>query len=430
MATSTHHRCRWHRLVGAIDSPRPGALSHRWPKGPAELPQDIQTRLQERLKGLTALHQAARILQPGDTPACEVLERIVAILADAWQYPAVTEARIQFRNLVVATPGFEATPWMLRAAISVRCGQPGLIEVAYTEERPASDDGPFLAEERDLLDSLAEMLRSYFEHLIAAEELQEVRLSLERQVQQRTAELASANEQMSRQLAEQSKAQARVEHYQLQLRKLAARLAAVQARERRAIADDLHEHIGQALAFIRLHISRLQANATFCGFESEIADTLELLDRTIRYTRDLTSQISPPVLYELGLSSALRWLAEHFRTKHKLTVKVEAPTKHRALKDALSATVFKAVQELLTNVVKHAAARQAIVRLDIEDAHLRVEVADDGSGFDVGGMEVTESLSDHFGLFSIREQFRYLGGEMAIASSPGRGTHVTLRLPC
>jgi signal transduction histidine kinase len=391
--------------------------------------QGILDRLQERLKELTALHQTARILQAGEKPTREVMEQIVQILPAAWQYPSVTEARIQFRGLVIATPRFAITPWMQSAVIAVRRGQQGLVEIAYREERPFCDEGPFLAEERDLIDSLAEMLRSYFQHMLADEELQEARSSLEQQVQARTEELALANEQLARQLAEQAEAQARIERYQLQLRQLAAQLAAVQARERRAIALDLHEHIGQALAFIRLHIARLQTNATFCGFESEIADTLVLLNQTIRYTRDMTSQISPPVLYELGLSPALRWLAESFRAQHKLAVKVEAPA-HRPLEDALSATIFKAVQELLTNVVKHAGAQEVLVRLDIQDACLCVEVTDDGAGFEVARLDITESLSDHFGLFSIREQIRNLGGDMTIMSSPGRGTRVTLRLPC
>ena len=392
--------------------------------------QDSLHRLQERIKELTALHQTARILQRADESPREVIERIVGILPAAWQYPSVTEARIQFREWAVATPRFSATPWMQSAVIAVRGGQPGLIEIAYTEERPPSDEGPFLKEERDLIDSLAEMLRSYFQHLIADEGLHEAHSLLERQVKERTEELARANEQLSRRVEEYAEAQARIERYQAQLRQLASQLAAVEARERRAIATDLHDHIGQALAFIKMNVAQLQANATFCGFEDQIADTLVLLNQTIRYTRDLTSQISPPVLYDLGLSSALRWLGENFQTKHKVAVKVEAPTAHRPLADEVSATVFKSVQELLTNVVKHAGARSILVRLEISATGLSVDVADDGSGFEVEALHTAESLGDHFGLFSIREQMRYLGGGTTIVSSPGRGTRVTLTLPC
>ncbi len=391
---------------------------------------DLQSRLQERVKELSALHQAARILQADDQPARAVMQRVVAILPPAWQYPSLTEARVRFRGLEVATARFEPTPWMQRAAITVRRSPPGEIEIAYRDSCPPADEGPFLAEERALLDSLAEMLGSYFERMLADEALQEAHASLEHQVRERTDELARANEELSRRLVEQARDRARIERYQLQLRQLAAQLVAVQASERRAIADDLHDHIGQALALIRLHIARLQSNATFCGFEDEIGDTLALLNQTIRYTRDLTSQISPPVLYELGLASALHWLADNFRTRHGLAVRIDAPKRHRALDDALSAAAFKAVQELLTNVVKHAGAGHASVRLEVGKAQLEIDVADDGAGFDVATLDTTECLADHFGLFSIREQMRHLGGDARVDSSPGLGTRVRLRLPC
>ncbi|MFA6957716.1 MAG: sensor histidine kinase [Thermoanaerobaculia bacterium] len=387
-------------------------------------------RLQERIKELTALHQTARILQRADASPGVVIERIVTILPAAWQYPAVTEARIRFREWAAATPRFAATTWMQNAVIATRGGESGLIEIAYTEERPPADEGPFLNEERDLIDSLAEMLRSYFERLIAEENIQEAHRSLERQVSERTEDLARANAQLSRRVEEYTEAQGRIERYQVQLRRLASQLAAVEARERRTIAADLHDHIGQALAFIKMNIAQLQANATFCGFETEIAETLVLLNQTIRYTRDLTSQISPPVLYELGLASALRWLGENARIKQKIAVTVEGPTEHRRLADEISATVFKSVQELLTNVVKHSGATSVAIRLEISETGLRVEVSDDGSGFEVDVVQTTESLDDHFGLFSIREQIRYLGGRAEIGSSPGKGTRVSLRLPC
>jgi signal transduction histidine kinase len=391
---------------------------------------DSQDRLRERIKELTALHQTARILQRAKESPREVVEQIVAILPAAWQYPSITEARIQFREWSATTPRFSATPWMQSAVIAVRGGQPGRIDLAYVEERPPCDDGPFLKEERELIDSLAEMLRSYFERVIADERLQEAHSLLEHQVKERTEALAGANEQLSRRVEEYAEAQARIERYQLQLRQLASQLAAVEARERRAIASDLHDHIGQALAFIRMNVAQLQGNAAFCGFEEQIADTMALLNKTIRYTRDLTSQISPPVLYELGLSAALQWLGDTFQLRHKVRVVVEGPATHRRLADAVGATVFKSVQELLTNVVKHAGAQSILVRLQISETGLCVEVRDDGCGFEVDAVRSAESLGDHFGLFSIQEQVRCLGGDTSIASSPGSGTRVALTLPC
>lgn len=394
------------------------------------MPQDLVHKLQERIKELTALHRTARILQDTEESPGKVIEKVVALLPPAWQFPAVTEARIQFREWSVSTPNYIATPWRQSADFNVRGGISGTIEVVYTRECPTADEGPFLIEERDLIDSLAEMLRSYFQHLIADEELQKAHNSLERQVSERTKELALTNQLLSRQVREYSEAQKRIERYQLQLRQLASQLAVVEARERRAIAIDLHDHIGQALAFIKMHIARFQGNAVFCGFEGEISEVLDLLNQTIRYTRDLTSQISPPVLYELGLSAALQWLTSNYQQKYKITVKVEAPDRHRHIRDEISPMIFKAVQELLTNVVKHAAATSAHVKAAFSDSDLTVEVTDNGHGFSVESFESALPDGDHFGLFSIREQVSYLGGSVTIDSSPGHGTKVVMNVPC
>ena len=96
-----------------------------------------------------------------------------------------------------------------------------------------------------------------------------------------------------------------IQSYQRQLRKLASELSLAEARERREIASDLHDHIGQALAFVSQKMSVLRGNSIFSGMEGDFAEILSILEQTIRYTRDLTVEISPPVLYELGLPAAI-----------------------------------------------------------------------------------------------------------------------------
>jgi signal transduction histidine kinase len=95
-----------------------------------------------------------------------------------------------------------------------------------------------------------------------------------------------------------------IDQYQRQLRRLSSELSLAEARERREIASDVHDHIGQALAYVTQNISVLQGNAIFSGMEEDFSEILSILNQTIRYTRDLTVEISPPVLYELGLSSS------------------------------------------------------------------------------------------------------------------------------
>ena len=140
-------------------------------KRAAEKSNELLHRLGERVKELTALHRAARILQNEEQATAEWLQEFVAVLPPAWQYPEITAARIQLGKLELATANFKPTPWIQRADFSVAEGLAGAVEVVYLEERPPEQEGPFLAEERNLINSLAEMLRSAIERRQAHEQL-------------------------------------------------------------------------------------------------------------------------------------------------------------------------------------------------------------------------------------------------------------------
>jgi two-component system NarL family sensor kinase len=368
---------------------------------------DALHRLEERVKELTALHRAARLLQDHGRPPVELMRDLAALMPPAWQYPEAAAARIRFGSLEASTAGFRETAWRQAASFPVRGDACGDVELCYLEPRPEADEGPFLKEERDLIESLAEMLRSYFQHRLADQELLRVRAELERTVAGRTAALRETN---------------------ASLRRLASELSLAEARERRKIAEDVHEHIGQALAFIRMTLEQFRGNAIFCGFEDRIDRMSTLLDQTIAYSRSLTFEISPPALYELGLEAAIDSLAERFTWKHGLLVRAEAGPGIGELDTDVVVLLYKSVQELLTNVLKHAAAKTAVVRTAGDGAFVRVEVEDDGRGFDPEAL-VAYSVHDQFGLFNIRERIEYLGGTMRIRSSPGHGTTIVLLTP-
>jgi len=135
--------------------------------------QQIQQRLvhtlSERVKELTALHATGRLLNEPENPG-DVLARIVDLLPAAWQYPEITTARIATGDIDVRTKPFELTPWVQRADFTTSAGRTGLIEIVYREARPKADEGPFLTEERNLIESLAGMLRAYFERVQAEED--------------------------------------------------------------------------------------------------------------------------------------------------------------------------------------------------------------------------------------------------------------------
>jgi signal transduction histidine kinase len=393
------------------------------------MPDDVSHKLKERIKELTALHKTARILQNQDKSAEETIDEIIRLLPPAWQYPEVTVARIRFDDLEFATPGFRETEWRQGALFSIKGGQKGIIEICYLEPRPASDEGPFLIEERNLIESLAEMISFYFQRLQSDKELNAAMDNLEEQVRARTIELRETNTALQKQIEEYKNAQFRIETYQNQLQQLALELSLAEARERHAIASDLHDHIGQALAFIKMNISQFRGNAIFCGFETNIDNIMHLLDQTIQYTRNLTFEISPPVLYELGLGAALEWLAEKMQNKSGLNITVKNARHIGKLNDDIQIILFKATQELLTNVVKHSGASQVTITPHLYDNLFSLEINDNGRGFDAAALDTNPSRNERFGLFSIKERMRYLGGLLEIDSGPGRGARISLIVP-
>jgi signal transduction histidine kinase len=376
-------------------------------------------KLQERVKELTALHRTARILQDETRPSRDVVREIVALLPAAWQYPEVAEARIRFQDISEATPRFRETAWMQTARFVTRSQDEGVIEIAYLEERLPEDEGPFLAEERDLIESLADMLSSYFQHQLADKEIQAARDNLEELVRTRTEDLA-------REVLEHRNARLQIEEYQNRLRQLATELTLTDERQRREIAVDLHDHIIQEFAFIKLRVLQFRGDAIFCGFERNLDEIVSLLESAIQHTRQLTFEISTPILYELGLSEALEWLAEQYENRHKLKIKLKLHDKPKQIPEAVRVMLFKCVQELLTNVVKYAHASLVTITMKCEYKQLWIEVADNGSGFDVQHLETTGNPHHGFGLFSIRERLKYFGGEMNLQSAIGKGTTVGL----
>lgn len=218
-----------------------------------------------------------------------------------------------------------------------------------------------------------------------------------------------------------------IRDYQRQLRRLASELSLAEARERREIASDLHDHIGQALAFVSQRVSLLQGNSVFSGMDEEFDQILSILDKAIRYTRDLTVEISPPILYDLGLPPAIEWQAERALEKYGLKVAFDQSGTPFEVTEDVKVFTFKAIQELLNNVAKHAHANEAVVSLKWEEDGLEVTVSDDGVGFDTSKLDAGLSSDCCFGLFSIRERLSYLGGTLKVESSPGKGTRVSIR---
>jgi PAS domain S-box-containing protein len=213
--------------------------------------------------------------------------------------------------------------------------------------------------------------------------------------------------------------------YQVQLQSLASELSLTEERERRRLATDLHDHIGQALAVSKIKLGVLQKTVSSEAVLQPIGEVREMIEQMIQNTRSLTFELSLPVLYELGFEAAVEWFAKDVRDKHNIMVDVQKDMLPIPMDDELKVLLFRTVRELLMNIVKHSQARHARVSIVRDGESLSIKVEDDG----VGMGDAVLNKKGSFGLFSVRERLHYLGGSLQIESDDGSGTRVTLTVP-
>jgi len=212
-----------------------------------------------------------------------------------------------------------------------------------------------------------------------------------------------------------------------QVRAMASRLVLVEEQERRRIATEIHDHISQSLAVAKLRLGMLR-EALGGEHLTALDETRELLSHVAAQTRTLTFELSPAILYELGLGAAIEWLIEQ-RSGFGVTFDFINDAPRPRLRRELEITLFRAVRELLANVIKHAKATRARVTLREDSRHVVIEVADDGIGFDPGQRPTRPSRDGSLGLFSLNERLAHLRGRVEIDSAPGRGACVRLIAP-
>jgi signal transduction histidine kinase len=214
----------------------------------------------------------------------------------------------------------------------------------------------------------------------------------------------------------------------LEAAKVSRRLVEVQETERRALANDLHDLVGQKLTAlnINLNIVKFESTAwTATGIPARLNDSLKLVEETIESIRNVMAELRPAVLDDYGLTAVLRWYAQQFveRTNVATTVIEQGPA--RRLPPPLEEALFRIAQEALTNVAKYARAGKVVVTLDTTPHDSRLTIADDGCGFDPSGWQ--QPAKDHgWGLMIMRERAAAVGAELSLESAPGQGTRVTV----
>ncbi len=210
-----------------------------------------------------------------------------------------------------------------------------------------------------------------------------------------------------------------------ELRKLSAQLTLAEERERRLLAQDVHDNLGQLLAVIKIKLSSLPGDPLAPSL-SEIVGLVEQADQA---ARNVSQALSPPILQRLGLAPALEWLGEDIERVYGLAVHVDLGECSKHLAEEMQAVLYRSARELLINVARHAGVREASLSCLCDGDRLVIAVSDAGCGFEPADHFGASSGHGSFGLRAIYERITNLGGEVDIDSSPGNGATVTLSVP-
>ena len=222
----------------------------------------------------------------------------------------------------------------------------------------------------------------------------------------------------------------RVRERTAQLRTLTAELALTEERERRQLARDLHDDLGQVLSIVKIKLSSLDENERRGVLRLPLKEIETLIDQANRSVRSLMLQLSPPTLQTLGLFPALEWLCEEMERLYGLAVNLDIEGELPLLEEPARTTIFRAVRELLINVAKHADTSLAQINCRHgDDNRVSISVTDQGLGFDYEKALSMPIGDSGFGLISVRERVEFIGGEMLVDTTPGYGTTITIVFP-
>lgn len=220
-----------------------------------------------------------------------------------------------------------------------------------------------------------------------------------------------------------------LEHYSRRLRALSRQLLAAQETERRRIARELHDQVGQALTLLQLGLQNTRELEDAVAIRRELDQHTTAVEQILDEVRQLSLDLRPPMLDDLGLVPALRWYTDRVRRSSPMEVRFETGALSEPLPAETETACFRTAQEALSNVLRHSGARSVLIRLDCEEGHLVLTVRDDGCGFDPAEARRRASLGCSMGLLSMEERVAPAGGQLVLKSAPGNGTSVRAMFP-
>jgi len=260
-------------------------------------------------------------------------------------------------------------------------------------------------------------IRDIAERKAMERELDESRKDLEAKVKLRTHELTEVNIKLQTEIVEHKRTEEELEKYHKNLLDLAAELSMAEDKERRKIASELHDDIGQILAMSHIRIESLLLSSSPYIKTASVEEIRDLVAQSIQKVRSLTSQLSPPLLHQVGFTAAIRWLGEKFQNENGLCIEILGAVVRKELGEEIAVTLFQIIRELLINITKHANAKNTSISIAKNKDEIVITIVDDGVGFEIS----ENDKNDGFGLFNIQQKIKHLGGEILFSSNVGKG---------
>lgn len=371
---------------------RPGAGPSR-PQNAARRPRGLLAAhgqalhaLRERVKELNCLYRITRLSQNEEISAADLARGIAEVVRESWQHPKWTCARVVVEGADYRTEGYAATPWVQSSPVRPRGEQAGLVEVRYLRKFPDCGEGPFLREERHLIDAVADLLGRIVE---------------------------------SRRI-------------KAQLGRLSCELIRAQENERQRIARDLHDKAAQDLSLIKMELESLPARHGPLAPETaaHVGRLLAMTGAVIGEIRHIAYDLLPPELEQLGLSSAAYRLSQEFAARHDMAVDFSSDGMSQLkLGFETQINLYRILQESLANIRKHAGAAKVRVALVASHPNVILRVEDDGAGFAPDRLTGPSTSERGMGLAGMRERARLIGARLSVRSAPGAGTRILVEAP-
>ena len=468
--------------------------------------------LNERVKELNCLYGIAQLVEKRGISLEEMIQGTVDLIPMAWRYPEITCARIIMGDQEFKTKNFRKTDWRQACDIIVHGELSGTVEVYYLEEKPACHEGPFLKEERTLINTIAGRLARITERVRAEKEIRFIKdkfedlyhnapimylsldingiiiecnnvmldklgynreectgkqmatlltkesaasfkkdfpeliktgklMGLERQLVTKSGDILDVQLSVTgeydmhgkmiktRASFEDISGLKRAEDH---IHSLTHALINAHESERQMISRELHDRIAQDLSTLKIGFDNLLYNQTAVSPEErkKAAGFSEIFKNTIAAVRDLSYDLRPPFLDQMGLAEAISHFCESFSEAHGVNVHFNTAGMDKLrLNFETETNLYRLVQEGLNNIRKHAEATDAFVKLIAASPNIILRIEDNGRGFDVERRLEAATIEKRMGLRSMEERACLLEGEMAVESFPLKGTKILIKIP-